>query len=244
MHHLNTITVAVTVVILTLLAGCASTPNDIGAFTMPSAVDVIAENYILQPPDEIEVHSVNIPELHLQLQRIRPDGKVSFEALGEINAAGKTPRELAQLMSEKAMMLYSLAGENPIDVRVAVFNSSFYYVIGQVYFPGPKVTTGRDTVLTALSKAQPSILAWKDYIKVIRPSADPDIPAKIFEFNYNDMVVKGDLSRNVLLEEGDIIYVQPTILASIGLVVEEALRPVGRAFSTVNIVQGTGTGSQ
>ncbi|HEG42882.1 MAG TPA: hypothetical protein ENH94_02425 [Phycisphaerales bacterium] len=240
MHHSNIIIVAVTVVILTLVAGC-STPNDIDAFTMPSAVDVIAENYILQPPDQIEVHSVNIPELHLQLQQIRPDGKVSFEALGEINAAGKTPRELAQLMNEKAMMLYSLPGENPIDVRVAVFNSSYYYVIGQVYFPGAKVTTGRDSVLTALAKAQPTILAWKDYIKVIRPSADPGVPSKIFEFNYNDMVIKGDTARNVLLEEGDIIYVQPTILAAIGLVVEEALRPVGRAFATVNIMQGPGT---
>ena len=208
---------------------------------MPSEVDVIAENYILQPPDQIEVHSVNIPELHLQLQQIRPDGKVSFEALGEINAAGKTPRELAQLMNEKAMMLYSLPGENPIDVRVAVFNSSYYYVIGQVYFPGAKVTTGRDSVMTALSKAQPTVLAWKDYIKVIRPSADSDVPAKIFEFNYNDMVIKGDTTRNVLLEEGDIIYVQPTILAAVGLVVEEALRPIGRAFATVNIMQGPGT---
>ena len=241
MHHSRIIAVVVTVVILTFVTGCACTRNDIGAFTMPSVVDVIAENYILQPPDEIEVHSVNIPELHLQLQRIRPDGKVSFEALGEINAAGKTPRELALLMNEKAMMLYSLAGENPIDVRVAVFNSSYYYVIGQVYFPGPKVATGRDTVLTALSKAQPNILAWKDYIKVIRPSADPDVEAKIFEFNYNDMVVRGDTTRNVLLEEGDIIYVQPTILAAAGLVVEEALRPIGRAFATVNIMQGPGT---
>ena len=241
MHHSKIVTVAVTVVILTFMAGCSCPPNGIGAFTMPSEVDVIAENYILQPPDQIEVHSVNIPELHLQLQQIRPDGKVSFEALGEINAAGKTPRELAQLMNEKAMMLYSLPGENPIDVRVAVFNSSYYYVIGQVYFPGAKVATGRDSVLTALAKAQPNILAWKEYIKVIRPSADSDVPAKTFEFNYNDMVVRGDLSRNVLLEEGDIIYVQPTILASVGLVVEEALRPIGRAFSTVNIIQGQGT---
>ncbi len=241
MHHSNIIIVAVTVVILTLMAGCSSVPNDIDAFTMPSAVDVVAENYILQPPDQIEVHSVNIPELHLQLQQIRPDGKVSFEALGEINAAGKTPRELAQLMNEKAMMLYSLPGENPIDVRVAVFNSSYYYVIGQVYFPGAKIATGRDSVLTALAKAQPTILAWKDYIKVIRPSADPDVPAKIFEFNYNDMIVRGDTTRNVLLEEGDIIYVQPTVLAAVGLVVEEALRPIGRAFSTVNIMQGPGT---
>jgi polysaccharide export outer membrane protein len=238
MHHKIITIIALTVTLV--LTGCTKVSNDIGCFTKPDIVDVIAENYILQPPDEIEVHSFNIPELHLQVQKIRPDGKVSFEALGEINAAGKTPKELALLMSERAMMLYSLTGEHPIDVRVSNFASSVYYVIGQVYLPGPKITTGRDTVLTALSAAQPTILAWKDYVKVIRPSIDENVPAKIFEINYNDMVSKGDLSRNVLLEEGDIIYVQPTVLAAIGMVIEEAMRPIGRAFSTVNIVQGAG----
>ena len=43
------------------------------------------------------------------------------------------------------------------------------------------------------------------------------------------------------IEEGDIVYVPPTILAAISMKVEEIVRPIGRAFSTVNIVQGPPT---
>ncbi len=221
------------------LTGCfSSNPEDIEAFVRPHKVEVSADNYILQPPDEIEIQALKIPEIHLQRQRIRPDGMVSFEGLGEISAAGKTPKQLVEDLREKASMLYALTGENPIDVRISVFKSRVFYVLGQVYFEGPKVCTGRDTLLTALAGARPTILAWKQRIQVIKPSTDITVKPKIFEFDYNKMIAHGDTSKNVLLEEGDIVFVPPTILAAIGLVVEEALRPIGRAFSTVNIVQG------
>jgi hypothetical protein len=84
-------------------------------------------------------------------------------------------------------------------------------------------------------------MAWKERIQVIRPSADPNVKPRIFEVNLERMIVHGDTSKNVMLQEGDIIYVPPTILASIALKVEEAVRPIGRAFSTVNIVQRAGT---
>ena len=78
------------------ITGCfSSNPRDIEAFLKPYQTDVTAEKYILQPPDEVEVHCARIPELNLQRMRIRPDGKLSFEILGEFQAAGKTPEEVA-----------------------------------------------------------------------------------------------------------------------------------------------------
>jgi polysaccharide export outer membrane protein len=230
------------IVLLTFMivtGGCfSSNKRDIEAFMIPSKVDLSTDTYILQPPDEIEIHCSKVPEIHLKSQRIRPDGKVTFEALGEIHAAGRTPNELAVLMQEKILLLYALTGEHPIDVRIVTYRSKWYYVLGQVYFSGPKVYTGRDTVLNALAEARPSNLAWLDRIQVIRPSADKKVKPKIFELNYDRMIAHGDCSKNVLLEEGDIVFVPPTVLAAIGLKVEELVSPIGRAFSTVNIVQG------
>lgn len=227
---------------LALLTGCGSPMGDFEAFTRPDQTQVVADNYILQPPDEIEVQCSKVPEIHLQKQQIRPDGKISFEALGEIEAAGKTPAQLSQAIYEKIITLYALTGEKPIDVRVTAYRSCVYYVLGQVYYEGPQICTGRDTLLTALAKSRPTILAWREKIKVMRPSTDKATAAEMFVINYKDMLIRGDLSKNILLQEGDIIYVPPTILASIGMVVEEIVRPIGRAFSTVNIVQGTPTG--
>jgi len=205
---------------------------------MPERVQVTAENYILQPPDEIEVHCSEVPEVDLQRQRIRPDGKISFEALGEIVAAGKTPRQLASNLRAKILELYKLTGDNPIDVRIIAYQSKYFYVLGQVYVPGPKLYTGRDTVLTAIAEAQPNPMAWVDRIQVIRPSSDKKVKPKIFEVNFDRMSAHGDTRKNVLLEEGDIIFVPPTVLAAIALKVEEFARPIGRAFSTVNVIAG------
>jgi polysaccharide export outer membrane protein len=246
MQNRRIILATLTLAVLAVITGCGSSynPDDILAFKKPDNTIVTAENYILQPPDEIEIHCKAVMELDMQIQTIRPDGKISFQGIGEIIAAGKTPAQLALDLREKIVMLYALAGENPIDVRITVFKSKVYYVLGQVYFEGPKICTGRDTVLTALSAARPNIMAWKERVTIIRPSADPSIAPKIFEINYKDMMERGDISKNVLLEEGDIIYVRPTILAAVAMVIEEAVRPIGRAFSTVNIVSGTPGGGR
>ncbi|UCC23531.1 MAG: polysaccharide biosynthesis/export family protein [Planctomycetota bacterium] len=220
------------------LTGCfSSNPADIEAFSKPTKVIVTAEKYVMQPPDEIQIFCTKVPEIHEQTQRIRPDGMVSFEGVGEMRAAGRTPKELADVLRERVMLLYALPGENPIDVRIMVYRSGFYYVQGQVYLPGPKIYTGRDTVFDALSNAQPNPMAWLGRIQVIRPSSEKNIPPKIFEVDFDRMEAHGDISKNVLLQEGDIIYVPPTVMAAIGLKVEEFVRPIGRAFSTVNIVE-------
>jgi polysaccharide export outer membrane protein len=226
------------VVLMFCLTGCfSSNPKDIEAFSKPAKVLVTAENYILQPPDEIEIHCSKVPEIDLQLQRIRPDGMVSFEGVGELKAAGKTPKELADVLRERVILLYALTGENPIDVRVVVYKSGFYYVQGQVLLPGPKVCTGRDTVFRALSEARPTVMAWLDRIQVIRPSDNETIPPKIFEVDFDRMRAHGDTSKNVLLQEGDIVYVPPTVVSAIALKIAEFLQPLFQAFRTVNITQ-------
>jgi polysaccharide export outer membrane protein len=206
---------------------------------MPQKVDVTAKNYILQPPDEIEVHCVKVPEIDLQRQQIRSDGKVSFESVGEIEAAGKTPAQVANDLRTKILELYNLTGNHPIDVRVVAFRSKRIYVLGQVTTPGPQVYTGRDTVLGALALAgSPTVLAWVDRIQIIRPSSNPNVRPKIFEFDFDRAAAHGDASKDVLLQEGDIIYVPPTVLAAAAMKIEEFIRPIARAFSGYYITQG------
>lgn len=215
------------------LTGCYSAhPEDLAFFTMPSEVDVTSDKYILQPPDEIEVHCSQVPEIHLVSQQIRPDGKVTFEGIGEIHATGKTPKQLVDIMREKITASYSLTGEHPVDIRIVTYRSKFYYVVGHVYRSGPKIFTGRDTVLKAISAARPAHTASLRQIQVIRPSADKNIKPKIFQIDYDKMRAHGDTSKNVLLEEGDIIYVPPTIVAAVGLTLEQLLRPVGQVAFT------------
>ena len=225
------------------LTGCGGPiPDDIAAFLKPYEVNTTTNAYFLQPPDEVEIYCAKVPEIHQQKQQIRPDGRISFPKLGEIEVAGKTPAMVAKDIEARVTKLYSLTGENPVDVRVARFNSQFYYVYGEVRRDGPMNYTGRDTVLHAVAMASPTYTAWKKRIKVIRPSAgvkiDPEsaisiVDAKTFEINLEEMAQNGDASRNVLLQAGDIIYVPPTPLAKVSYVLAEFLKPIGQALSPV-----------
>jgi hypothetical protein len=51
------------------------------------------------------------------------------------------------------------------------------------------------------------------------------------------MMAHGDTTKNVLLEEGDVIYVPPTVLGWMALKIEEFIRPIARAFSGVYTVR-------
>lgn len=238
MNTLQTRVLAALLTAMTLVAGCFnSNPDDIHAFVRPHEIDVTAENYVFQPPDEIEIHCSQVPEVHLQRQRIRPDGKISFEALGEIGVAGLTPEEVTAKVQEKVAALYTLPGDNPVDVRVAVYASKRFYVLGQVGRPGPMVYTGRDNLLHSLAMAGPTTTAWEQRVQVIRPTTNEDERPMIFEVNYAKMIAEGDLTKNVLLEEGDIVYVPPTIMASVAMILEEFLTPVARAFYGAYLVQ-------
>jgi polysaccharide export outer membrane protein len=236
---------AVALACATLLTGCFhSNPEDIQAWVKPYEANVTADRYIVQPPDELELRCAQVPEVNMQRQRIRPDGKISFEVLGEFEVAGKTPEEIATAVGQRVKELYTLPGDHAVDVRVAVFASHVYYVLGQLNRPGPRTYTGRDSVLTSIAEAQPNPLAWQKRIQVIRPSAQEGTDPYIFEVNYKRMIYRGDTSKNVLLQEDDIVYVPPTVLAAIGMVLEEFISPVARAFYGAYLVQNPPGSSQ
>ena len=214
-------------VIIFLLSGCfCGNTKNLEAFYKPHEVEVTSEEYILQPSDEVTISATRVPELNEQVQTIRPDGKISFETIGDVSVAGKTPAQVAEILADNISGIYNLQEKHPIDVRVSSFQSKYYYIIGQVQLPGAKVFSGRESTLSAIAKAVPTFQAWEEKIQLIRPSAGPNVRAMICELNFNNMIKKGDMTFNVLLEEGDLIYVPPTILATIGLTVAELVNPI------------------
>lgn len=238
MRYQQILTLLVLLTLPVILAGCFSANSeDIEAFLRPDEAELTSGDYIFQPPDQVTVISMKIPELRGNerniglTQTIRPDGYISFETIGEVYVAGKTPRQVAEIMSERLSKLYTFSSDWPLDVRVQSNLSKFYYVIGQVQNPGAQIFSGRETTLSAISKAVPFVQAWEEETQIIRPSLNLNEKAKIFKLNYKRMIEHGDMSGNVLLQEGDVIYVPPTILASIGLTIQEITEPIISSMS-------------
>ena len=223
----------VTVGFVAAISGCfGGRAEDVAAFLRPDQAQVTSDKYIIQPPDEVTLLSTRVPELrgtNLTLgytQTVRTDGTISVESVGTIQVAGKTPREVAELIAKQMSALYKLEGDYPIDVRV-MNRSKYYYVIGEVRNQGAQMYSGRETTLSAVAKAViDHNTAWEEKIQVIRPSLDLEVEPKIFTMNLKHVLERGDMTCNVLLQEGDIIYVPPTILTSVGRTVGEITSPI------------------
>jgi len=216
--------------------GCASNENnkyaDLKNFVQAHRQDVAAVEYRLEPPDVVAISSPTAPEVDGEVQQIRSDGKISLRLLGEVKAAGLTPRELAAKLEELLSRYYV----NPkVNVQVAAYLSKNVYVFGQVQMGGALPFTGRDTVLDVLAKAKPTFLAWGAQVKVIRPSPSENDRSEVV-VNVDEMMQTGDLRNNFLLKEGDIVYVPPTPLAWLGLRVRELLFPFQPMMDTYDNV--------
>lgn len=106
------------------------------------------EPFILQAEDQLRISFPGAPELNTDLQ-IRRDGVISVPIIGEVRAAGITPRELEKLLSSKF--------ENQLvsnEVLVVVVESHFtYYLEGEVQNPGIVQSFRQLSVLEAIIAA-------------------------------------------------------------------------------------------
>src|SRR5947209_5788634 len=75
------------------LAG-GSTGNTLPAASFVGSDDVKAEKYIIGPLDQLSIFVWRNPELGAKVQ-VRPDGMITTPLITDMNAAGKTPAQLA-----------------------------------------------------------------------------------------------------------------------------------------------------
>ncbi len=242
-----------------VLGGCSSIydESEVIAFLQEPRSPVSGTEYRVLPPDVLHISSVHVSEIEDKTMQIRPDGKINLPLLGEIYVADMTPAQIEATLKDLAKPYYE---QVDATVTIAAYRSQKYYVMGQVYTPGPIIWTGGDTLLDALAITTPTNLAWEERIVVIRstppdrggyrvlkskfdyryfgihPPSD-DKPRYLMTVNLLAMMEHGDLSKNVLLKPGDIIYVPPTPLAKLGLEIQELLFPV-RPFSEVARIPG------
>jgi protein involved in polysaccharide export with SLBB domain len=243
--------------VLLCCGGCYN-HTDVNAFLANPPRPVAIAEYRVYPPDQLLISSDNMHEFKAELGKrgmiidVKPDGKVNLPLLGEVYVAGKTLKEIEKEILKAASVYYS---EATCDLDILQYNSQKYYVFGQVNSPGPKAWSGRDSVIDALSISQPTELAWVERIVIVRAETprvggherkeskqyvytgvNPDrrgYERKRMVVNMMAMIRSGDMSGNVLLHPGDIVYVQPTPLARLGILFRQIGFPLREASTTV-----------
>lgn len=134
--------------------------------------------------------------------RIQADGTITYAYAANIPAAGKTIRQLHQVLVAK---LSQVIEKPQLDLKVVSFRSQKTYVTGEVNKPGVfAITEIPLTLIDAINKAG-GLSERADWRTV---SFTRNNQTEIIRLD--DFYTKGDISQNRLLKHGDIIHVNRT----------------------------------
>jgi polysaccharide export outer membrane protein len=166
-----------TALIVSLAGGCASSDRMIGRPDLiavqqselppPTIANQILEKrpYLIGPRDRVVIEVYGVPELTRTLA-VDANGQISLPLLGTMEAAGKSPAELAQIIKT------GLSGRfvrNPQVTVNADTNNQVFTVDGQVKKPGLYPVIGKMTLQKAVASAEGATdAADTNYVVIFR----------------------------------------------------------------------------
>jgi len=157
------------------------------------------EAYVLKPGDVIQVTVAEHPEFTGQ-HKIRPDGRINYPLVGEIDVAMLSCEELVKLLQGK---LSAYINNPVVSVGIEAYYANTIYAIGGVRKPGVYQIYEPIDVMKALAMVGGLSKQTKRRIKIIRADGSV-VPINMREFWGDD--VKRDNARWVLYP-GDTLYV-------------------------------------
>ncbi len=209
---------------LVVAVGCSTKPKP------PPKVQAY-ETYRVGAPDQLSVSILPDPRIEREVV-VRPDGMISIDLVGDIPAGGRTVEEIAQDV-EKRISRFKRGASVTVAVNRA--NSTEVTVLGEVRgnrkFPLLQET--RVSGVIGMAGGTNAFASLRN-VKVIRTGGGETV---VYKVNMK-AIQAGDLSSDILLTGGDIVYVPPTIWARFGYVVQAMLFPLQPLLGTAQSVAG------
>jgi polysaccharide export outer membrane protein len=163
---------------------------------------------------------------------VRPDGKVTFPVVGEVDADGLTPSELDSVVAGH-MAEYII--DPQVSIIVKEYTDQLVYVLGEVSVPGAYPLQRGMTVSQAITSARgPSTMAkMTDVVLIRRETPSKAIGVKLdIEHFFED----GNYEADAYVRAYDIVYVPRTKVGTVSVFVEQLFR--GWSYPLNVIVRG------
>ncbi|HBF07810.1 MAG TPA: sugar ABC transporter substrate-binding protein [Gammaproteobacteria bacterium] len=163
-------------------------------------------DYLIGVDDVIEVSVWRNPDLSVSVP-VRPDGKISTPLVKDVMAAGKTPKELADIVTDQ---LAKYIRDPQVSIIVTGLNSHEYVsrvrVTGAVNAPASVPHRMGMTVLDIILAAG-GVSEFASANRTTLYRRTPDGKTKSIRIKLDDILKKGKLDTNVLLQPGDVLTV-------------------------------------
>lgn len=202
-----------------LALGCASTSPP-----MPAAKS--AELYRVGASDQLTVRVLPDPAIE-RVVKVRPDGRFSFDLIGDVEATGRTTDEIEADITQRIAEYrqspsVSIALDQPLSTAVSV--------LGEVGKP-LVFSLERDIRLSeAIAQAGGATqLAAASRVRVIRYTGGQSV-TYVADL---DAIQSGDGTTDLHIERGDLIFVPPARTVAAGYSFRRAIYPLEVVMQTI-----------
>ena len=165
----------------------------------PGAENIpVKDDYILGPGDKIKVEMFGSTSQSVD-EFINRNGAITIPKLGPVTISGLSLRDARDLVSKKVSE--GLIGAD-VFLSLGELRSINIYVLGAAYQPGSYTVSSLTTVTNALFvSGGVSESGSLRHIQIKRQGK------LVGEFDFYDLILKGDTSEDISLKEGDVIFI-------------------------------------
>jgi polysaccharide biosynthesis/export protein len=169
----------------------------------PIIAGAATDDYVIGDGDTLQISVWGSPELSTGAI-VRPDGKITLPAVGDVVASGFTPEDLSKKLAEK---LESVVKKAIVTVTVTGITNNKVYVFGGgvektiqgATYSGVYFLPGRTSLLKFLCRLGNLGNADLKRTYIMRDGKKVDV-------DIYSLFVKGDMSKDTFLKAEDIIY--------------------------------------
>jgi len=201
----------VAVALLWLLSGCGGNPPagrtvDAGADLAEISED--DDDYVIGPGDSLQVFVWGHEDLSTVVQ-VRPDGEISTPLVEDMQAAGKTPTELARAVE---VVLSEFVRSPTVTIIIQEFVGEYdrqIRVVGQATQPQALNFREGMTLLDVMIQVGGlSEFASGNKAKIVRRQDGDEI---VINVRIKDLLNRGDMEQNVRMLPGDVLIIPESV---------------------------------
>jgi polysaccharide export outer membrane protein len=189
--------VALALAILVILPAASS--GRVLAADPENKADPGAPDYVLGVEDRLSISVWRELDM-VQTVVVRPDGKITFPLVGDLQAAGRTARQLDEELTQKLAVFIR---EPVVTVIVAEINAFKVFVLGEVVTQGA-LTLRRPTRLLEAIAQQGVLTPYADKSKLVILRQEDGREARIV-IDYRKVLSGDRPDQNIFLKPGDTI---------------------------------------
>jgi polysaccharide export outer membrane protein len=201
----------------------------LGMSTVP-ATALEAEDYLLGPGDVVKITVYGTDDLATEAE-ISQAGKIMFPLLGEVKLGGLTKGEAVKTIANR-LATGGFVPNAYVNLLVTQYQARQVSVMGEVNKPGKYPISRPSSVTDVLAMAGGVTSKGSGKINLIKHNPAGETTRR--EVDVEKLLGSADMSRNLLVESGDIIFVP---VAPVFYIYGEVRQPGVYPLTTDMVVQ-------